>query len=85
VGGSAGSFGGAGSDRQKGRRHEMGTNVAVTGYCARFRPLLEGVTIKRVIWTGTDLLSTPQLLPFKFKDMEIPPLPSKQPEESDNS
>jgi hypothetical protein len=47
----------------------------VTGYRAQFRPLPEGVTIKKVIWTATELIGKPELLPFEFNDLPIPPLP----------
>lgn len=67
-----GSSGGSGSGTSRNRKDKTRDATAMTSSNLQFAPLPEGVTIRKVIFTTTELLGSPQRIPFQFSDLALP-------------
>ncbi len=71
-GGSSSSTSGSDSMRRGGRGNGPGQSLPPAIYNLNFAPLPQGVSIKRITCTVTELLGTPQRVAFRFSDLPLP-------------
>jgi hypothetical protein len=75
-GSSGGSFssggGGSGGVRSGARAGGGAETRSLASYNLQFAPLPQGVTVKKIVCTVTELLSEPQRVTFRFSDLPLP-------------
>ncbi len=72
-GGGGGTFSSSGGGVRRGGRGGPGESLPMASYNVSFAPLPEGVSMRKISCTVTELLSTPQRVAFRFNDLPLPP------------
>lgn len=72
-GGGGGTFSSSGGGMRRGGRGGPGESLPMASYNLSFAPLPEGVSMRKISCTVTELLSTPQRVAFRFNDLPLPP------------